>query len=121
MKYGFAVMGLVLLAGCAAKPPAPPPPAPVVIAPAAVRPPPPPAPIEAPNFNAMSQQALRTRLGTPAFSRKDGATEMWRYDAGACHAYFFFTGTTVSHIETLPRASDGAPDTACLIALKKTS
>src|SRR5579863_879516 len=75
---------LLLLAACAAKPPPPPPPAaPVVPIPTA------PPRIEPPSFTALSPEALRARLGAPAFSRKDGPTEMWRYDARACRAFFF--------------------------------
>jgi hypothetical protein len=105
---------LLLLAGCAAKAPAPAArPAPVPI-PA----PPPPRP-EPPGFSGLSTDALKARLGTPAFSRKDGTTEMWRYDASQCHAFFFFTGGAVSHVETIPRPADQAADAACLSALKK--
>jgi len=109
-------LGIVLLlAGCAAKPPP-------------VRPVPPPAPAplprppEPPGFTGLTTDALKTRLGTPAFSRKDGATEMWRYDVKDCHAFFFFTGGKVSHVETVPQPPAQAPDAACLNALpKKTS
>jgi hypothetical protein len=72
-----------------------------------------------PNFAGLSPEALRTRLGAPAFSRKDGATEMWRYDTNTCRAFFFFTGNRVNHVETLPRNADEAADPACLIGLKK--
>jgi hypothetical protein len=112
----IALVGsLLLLAGCAAKTP-PPPAAPIVPIPPAPRPQP-----EPPGFNGLSPDGLRARLGTPAFSRKDGATEMWRYDAGACHAFFFLTGGLVSHIETIPRGPGDGADPACLSALKKTS
>ena len=116
----FVILGSLLLAGCAAKAPSPPAsaptPAPVVRAAPPSRPTPPP-----PNFNGLAPDALRARLGTPAFSRKDGATEMWRYDAGACHAFFFFTGGLISHIETIPRGPSDSADPACLNALKKAS
>jgi hypothetical protein len=84
----------------------------------------PPAPLphaEPPGFGGLGPDALRARLGAPAFSRKDGATEMWRYDAGACHAFFFFTGGLISHIETIPRGPSDSADPACLNALKKAS
>ncbi|HWY62705.1 MAG TPA: hypothetical protein VNW15_12460 [Rhizomicrobium sp.] len=112
-----AVIALLLfLAACAAKPPPPPPPAaPVVPIPAA------PPRIEPPSFTALSPEALRARLGAPAFSRKDGPTEMWRYDARACRAFFFFTGNQVNHVETIPRGPDNAADPACLTALRKAS
>lgn len=106
---------LLLLAGCAAKTP-PPRVAPVVPIPPAPRP-----QAEPSGYNGLSLDALRARLGAPAFSRKDGATEMWRYDASACHAFFFFTGGLVSHIETIPRGPSDSVDPACLSALKKGS
>jgi hypothetical protein len=105
---------LLLLAGCAAKAPAPTP------APVPIPAPPPPRP-EPPGFSGLSTDALKARLGTPAFSRKDGTTEMWRYDASQCHAFFFFTGGQVSHVETVPRPADQAADPTCLNALRKTS
>jgi hypothetical protein len=109
------LLALLLLYGCAAKPTAPAAPATVPIpAPLPPRP-------EPPGFNGLSTQALRARLGTPAFSRKDGATEMWRYDAKGCHAFFFFTTGQVSHVETIPRPADQAADPACLNALQKPS
>jgi hypothetical protein len=104
---------LLLLAGCAAKTPAPRV-APSVPIPAAPRRQP-----EPPGYAGLTLDALRARLGGPAFSRKDGVTEMWRYDAGACHAFFFFTAGTVSHIETVPRGPGDSADSACLNALKK--
>jgi hypothetical protein len=106
---------LLFLAACAAKPP-PPPPSPAPALPIVPRPPPPAPP---PNFNGLAPDALRARLGGPSFSRKDGATEMWRYDIGTCRAFFFFTGNQVSHIETVPAGSGGAADPACLIGLKR--
>jgi hypothetical protein len=110
-------LGFVLaLAGCAAKAPAP------AVGPAPVPiPAPPPPRREPPAFTGLSGDGLKARLGAPAFSRKDGTTEMWRYDAGACHAFFFFTGGTVSHVETIPRPADQAADAGCLNALRKTS
>ena len=105
---------VLLLAGCAAKAP---PPAPAAVVPI----PPPPAPhVEPPNFIGLAPDALRVRLGSPAFLRKDGGTEMWRYDAGACHAFFFLTGGKVTHVETIPRGSNDAADLACLSALRKS-
>jgi hypothetical protein len=110
-------LGIVLLlAGCAAKGPVPA----ARLAPVPIPAPPPVRP-EPPGFTGLSSDALKARLGTPAFSRKDGATEMWRYDASQCHAFFFFTGGQVSHVETIPRPADQAADAACLSALKKTS
>jgi hypothetical protein len=114
---GPKILGISLvlaLAGCAAKAPAP------VAGPAPVPiPAPPPRRPEPPGFTGLSADALKARLGTPAFSRKDGTTEMWRYDAGPCHAFFFFTGGQVSHVETVPRPADQATDAGCLNALPK--
>jgi hypothetical protein len=113
----FVILGslLLLLAGCAAKPPPP------RVAPIVSIPPAPPQHAPPPGFSGLSPDALRARLGAPAFLRKDGATEMWRYDAGACHAFFFFTGGSVTHIETVPRGSSDSADPVCLSALRKTS
>ena len=105
------------MAGCAAKAPAPVAPAPVPI------PAPPPRPSAPPAFDGLSSDALKTRLGTPAFSRKDGTTEMWRYDGASCRAFFFLYGAppVVRHVETLPHGSGSAADMACLSALKSSS
>jgi outer membrane protein assembly factor BamE (lipoprotein component of BamABCDE complex) len=105
----------LLLAGCATTKA-------VMVAPKSVPiPPAPPPHAEPPAFAGLSADALRARLGTPAFSSKVGATDMWRYDSKTCHAFFFLTGGQVNHIETIPRAADAAADPACLNALKKIS
>lgn len=101
----------LLLAGCAAKTTAP------RLAPSVPIPPAPRRQAEPPGYTGLTTDALRTRLGAPAFSRKDGATEMWRYDAGPCHAFFFFTAAAVSHIETVPRGAGDDADPACLNTL----
>ncbi len=106
-------MAALLLAGCAAKTPAPVRTAPVPI------PAPPPKQSAPPAFDGLSADALKTRLGTPAFSRKDGSTDMWRYDVKDCHAFFFLTAGKVSHVETIPRPANQTIDTACLNALPK--
>lgn len=86
----------------------------------------PPAPPrgEPDRFSNISAAQLRSLLGAPAFVRKDGATEMWRYDAPSCHAFFFLYGSgaqqQVRHIETLPAGKNVAADPACLNALKKS-
>jgi hypothetical protein len=64
---------------------------------------------------------LRARLGNPQFSRKDGPTEMWRYDTRSCHAIFLFTGNQVSRVETIPAGAGNAADAACLNSLRKAS
>ncbi len=68
----------------------------------------------------MPGTALQAGFGHPAFVRKDGATEMWRYDGEACRAFFFLYGTplAVRHVETLPHGVQSAADSACLPALR---
>jgi hypothetical protein len=113
MKKGIAALFVLTLAGCAQREQAPSPPLAVPIPPA------PPA-REPDVFTDLQAPQLRALAGTPAFTRKDGATEMWRYDTQSCRAFFFFTGTPpkVQHVETLPRGKDGAADPACLNALR---
>ena len=110
------VLSLALLAGaCAAKAPQSPPPQPTV----ASIPPPPPRGEPGPWFN-MAATGIQAAFGKPAFVRKDGATEMWRYDGAACRAFFFLYGSplTVRHVETLPHGPQSAADTGCLAALQ---
>jgi hypothetical protein len=63
---------------------------------------------------------LQAAFGKPAFVRKDGATEMWRYDGQSCRAFFFLYGSPlmVRHVETLPHGAQNAADMACLTALR---
>ena len=108
-------LGLALsVAGCAAPNPAPPP-APHAPAPA-------PPQVQPRAYLGMSAAALRQAMGAPAFVRKDGVSELWRYDGAACRAFFFLydakTGKAVRHVETLPRAAAGAADPGCLAALR---
>ena len=120
---------LLLLGLCACTTPqrvAPPSPAAAASPPAAVVPIPPAPPRQQPNqFSNMSVTQLRALLGVPAFVRKEGATEMWRYDTPSCHAFFFLNGSgaqqQVGYIQTLPVGKDQAADPACLNALRKTS
>jgi len=67
----------------------------------------------------MAATGLQAAFGKPAFVRKDGATEMWRYDGAACRAFFFLYGSplAVRHVETLPHGVASAADAACLTAL----
>jgi hypothetical protein len=85
--------------------------------------PPPPPRGEPSQFTNIPPARLRVLLGEPVFIRKDGVTEMWRYDNKDCRAFFFLYGAgnqqTVRHAETLPRGKDSAADIACLTALKK--
>ena len=118
MKKLLAGLMLSALAACAA-------PQRPTIAPtqAAVEPivplPPPPPKGERQGFAGIDAARLTALAGPPAFTRKDGATEMWRYDAGACRVFFFFTGAParVQHIETMPRGQSAAADPECLNAL----
>jgi len=110
---------LIVLAvgGCAAKAPLPPP---VQAAPAPGAIPPAPPRGEPGQYLNMAASGLQAAFGRPAFVRKDGSTEMWRYDGAACRAFFFLYGTppAVRHVETLPHGADSAADIACLTALK---
>jgi RNA polymerase sigma factor (sigma-70 family) len=97
-RRAIVCFGLLLgLAACAQKQ------APVPSASTVPLPPPPPRG-EPDQFTGLSAASLRAELGNPAFVRKDGATEMWRYDSKACHAYFFLGGAAqeVQHVEALP-------------------
>ncbi|MBN9588584.1 MAG: hypothetical protein J0G99_06210 [Alphaproteobacteria bacterium] len=109
----------LLTAACASKPLPPPVPAPHAI-------PPEPPRGEPSDFLGMTAAALRRQVGAPAFVRKDGGMEMWRYDGADCHAFFFLYDAqgsnrgqkAVRHVETLPHGAAGAADMDCLAALK---
>lgn len=75
---------------------------------------------EPPGYINLSTTALQAAFGRPAFVRKDGAIEMWRYDGANCRAFFFFYGAplAVRHVETLPSGARAAADPACLTALR---
>jgi hypothetical protein len=75
---------------------------------------------EPPAYFNLSATALQAAFGRPAFVRKDGAIEMWRYDGTTCRAFFFFYGAplAVRHVETLPNGARAAADPACLNALR---
>jgi hypothetical protein len=68
---------------------------------------------------------LREAFGAPAFVRKDGTAEIWRYDSSRCKAFFFLypydNALLVRHVETLPRGSVMAADQACLETLRPRS
>lgn len=106
------------VAGCAAKATLPQPPVQAAPAPGAIPPPPPRG--EPGQYLNMAASGLQAAFGRPAFVRKDGTTEMWRYDGAACRAFFFLYGTplAVRHVETLPHGAGSAADMACLTALK---
>ena len=107
---------LLAVAGCATK--APPPPVQSSSAPGAIPPAPPRG--EPGQYLNLAATGLQAAFGRPAFVRKDGTTEMWRYDGPACRAFFFLYGTppAVRHVETLPHGADSAADMDCLTALK---
>jgi len=69
----------------------------------------------------LSTATMRGNFGAPAFVRKDGTMELWRYDGQTCKAFFFLypesTGLAVRHVETLPRGRETAADPDCLNAL----
>lgn len=112
MLRRFSCLILALAAaGCAA------PKAPPVSVPSAI--PAAPSRGEPSQYLNMPASALQAAFGKPAFVRKDGATEMWRYDGQSCRAFFFLYGAAVRHVETLPHgAKDAAADIGCLTALR---
>ena len=83
--------------------------------------PPAPPPGEPANMIGMSEAALRTAFGAPAFMRKDGGIQFWRYKGAACQAFFFLYPDhgylTVQHVETLTRPVNAAADATCLQSL----
>ena len=120
MMRRLTLLLMLLAAGCAtnAPPPAPTPsPAPGI---SAIPPAPPRG--EPGQYLNMAAPGLQAAFGRPAFVRKDGSTEMWRYDGAACRAFFFLYGSplAVRHVETLPHGAGSAADSACLNALKSS-
>ena len=107
------LLTVLAVAGCAAKGPG-------QAAPQASRIPAAPPRGEPGQYLNMAATGLTAAFGRPAFVRKDGATEMWRYDGAACRAFFFLYGAplAVRHVETLPHAAGNAADMACLTALR---
>ena len=65
---------------------------------------------------------LRVQFGAPAFTRKEGTAQLWRYDGASCKAFFFLypanSALNVRHVETTPRGTDMAADPKCLDALR---
>jgi len=108
---------MLMVAGCAAPAGKTPAPAPQTTIPSA------PPRGEPGQYLNMAGAGLQAAFGKPAFVRKDGATEMWRYDGANCRAFFFLYGTPpmVRHVETLPHGAQSAADMACLTALKSSS
>ncbi|HET7084104.1 MAG TPA: hypothetical protein VFI23_04995 [Rhizomicrobium sp.] len=116
LRRFFCLILALAAAGCAA-PKSPPPAPPAPSASAIPAPPPRGEPGQYLNMPATDLQAV---FGRPAFVRKDGATEMWRYDGAACRAFFFLYGAplAVRHVETLPHGAQNAADMDCLTALR---
>jgi hypothetical protein len=115
MLRRFSCLILALAAAGCAAPKAPP----ASSVPSAI----PPAPRrgEPSQYLNMPVAALQATFGKPAFVRKDGATEMWRYDGQSCRAFFFLYAATVRHVETLPHGAQDAADMACLTALRSAA
>ncbi len=113
---GGVVMLALLAAGCAARTPAP------GTLPQHSEIPAAPPRGEPGAFVNLQAGDLRALLGMPAFVRRDGVTEMWRYDGAACRAFFFLYGAPLSvrHVETLPHGAQNAADSGCLAALRVT-
>ena len=84
--------------------------------------PPAPPPGEPVGIVGLTDAQVRLAFGAPAFVRKDGNDQMWRYDGAACKAFFFLypqSGTPqVRHVETVPRGRDIAADISCLDAIR---
>jgi hypothetical protein len=68
-----------------------------------------------------SMAELRAVYGTPAFTRKENGSELWRYDIGACRVFFFLykdgSSYSVRHVESIPRGRGNTVDENCLNAL----
>jgi hypothetical protein len=114
MMRRFSCLILALAAAGCAAPKAPPP------VPSASAIPSAPPRGEPSQYINLPVSGLQAAFGKPAFVRKDGATEMWRYDGQSCRAFFFLYGSPlmVRHVETLPHGAQNAADMACLTALR---
>jgi hypothetical protein len=82
-----------------------------------------PPPGEPAGYAGITVAQLRTLMGDPAFTRKEGkGIEMWRYDGAACKAFFFLypdgASLSVRHVETVPRPRDASVDIDCLNAMR---
>ncbi len=119
-RRAVSVLALLAMAGCAAPRQVPTAPQSPLPRPSAIPAPPPRG--EPQGFVNLPAAQLRSTFGAPAFVRRDGATEMWRYDGGSCRAFFFLYGApqqlVVRHVETLPHGAQSAADPACLSALR---
>lgn len=119
MRALAIVLVCLLLAACATRPVQPPSSQPPALR---VAVPPPPPPGEPSDIAGLHSTQLRELFGAPAFVRKDGVAEMWRYDGPGCKAFFFLypfaDALSVRHVETLPRGRTIAADETCLNALR---
>lgn len=84
---------------------------------------PPSPPVSEPaDLAGLHSRQLVVALGSPAFVRKDGTVETWRYDGPACKAFFFLypygDQLLVRHVETVPRGRDMPADRKCLDSLR---
>jgi len=82
-----------------------------------------PPPGEPAGYAGIDVAQLRTLMGNPAFTRKEGkGIEMWRYDGQVCKAFFFLypqgASMSVRHVETVPRPQDASADVGCLNAMR---
>ena len=116
MRRLSSLLLVLFAAGCSAPGPKAPAPVPQTSIPAS------PPRGEPGQYINMASASLQAAFGKPAFVRKDGATEMWRYDGASCRAFFFLYGAPllVRHVETLPHGPQSAADMACLTALRSS-
>src|SRR3954471_22321116 len=114
-RFSCLILALAI-AGCAAPKAS----APVPVPRSAIPPAPPRG--EPGQYLNLPVSGLQGAFGKPAFVRKDGATEMWRYDGTAWRAFFFLYGMplAVRHVETLPHGPQNAADMDCLTALRSS-
>ena len=84
--------------------------------------PPAPPPGEPNGLPGLEAAQLRVTFGQPALIRKDGHSEMWRYDSASCKVFFFLypsgSSFAVRHVETVPRGRDIAADESCLATFR---
>ena len=109
-RIALVFLTCAALAGCATKPPL------------RVNLPPAPPSGEPVGTTGMREADLRATFGAPAFVRRDGTTQIWRFDGVNCKAFFFLYSrdnqTAVWHVETMPRGNAIAADPNCLNALR---
>jgi len=81
-----------------------------------------PPPGEPQGTTGLHEADLKSFYGQPAFIRKDGTAQIWRFDGPGCKAFFFLYSrdgnTAVWHVETMPRGVGIAADQNCLNALR---